>query len=376
MRTDGKPQIRKNLVKRDVIRVITPGTVFDDKSLDEGKNNYIMCLYFDNEGVGAAVCDVTTGVFLTTEVKGNEDNKIIDEIAKYSHSQIVVNAENNVTEAVYGIFDLKCEKYYDWAFGKDNAELKICNHLSLHNLSGLGLSDKPLSVCSSGVLLEYLYETQKNNLSNIRNIKYYSDSSFMILDISSRKNLELTSTLRDKSKKGSLLWVLDKTKTAAGARLLRRWLEQPLIDEKEIIKRQDGVEAFRNNVIDREELREYLNTIHDIERIMGKVVYMSANAKDLNSLKSSFKNLPHIKSLLEGFSSDYVNSLGEELDLLSDVYDLLDRAIDEEAPFSLREGCLIKKGYDAEVDKLNEAKENGSKWVAQLETDEKEKNGN
>ncbi|MCD7777544.1 MAG: DNA mismatch repair protein MutS [Clostridiales bacterium] len=369
------PKFAKNLVKRDVIRVITPGTVLDDKSLDEGKNNYIMCLYFDNEGVGAAVCDVTTGVFLTTEVKGSEDNKIIDEIAKYSPSQIVVNAENNVTEAVYGIFDLKCEKYYDWAFGKDNAELKICNHLGLHNLSGLELSDKPLSVCSSGALLEYLYETHKNNLSNIRNIKYYSDSSFMILDISSRKNLELTSTLRDKSKKGSLLWVLDKTKTAAGARLLRRWLEQPLIDEKEIIKRQDGVEAFRNNVIDREELREYLNTIHDIERIMGKVVYMSANAKDLNSLKSSFKNLPHIKSLLEGFSSDYVNSLGEELDLLSDVYDLLDRAIDEEAPFSLREGGLIKKGYDAEVDKLNEAKENGSKWVTRLETDEKEKTG-
>lgn len=369
------PKYTKSLVKRDVIRVITPGTVLDDKSLDEGKNNYIMCICFDNEGIGAAVCDVTTGEFLTSELEGDENNNIIDEIAKYSPSQIITNAENNVTEAVYGIFDIKCEKYYDWAFTGDNAELKICNHLGLHNLSGLGLEDKPLSVRSSGALLEYLYETQKSELSNIRSIRYYSDSSFMILDISSRKNLELTSTIRDKSKKGSLLWVLDKTKTAAGARLLRRWLEQPLIDVSEIEKRQDGVEAFRNNVIDREELREYLNTIHDIERIMGKVVYMSANAKDLNSLKNSFKNLPHIKSLLGGFASEYVNSLGKELDLLSDIYSLLDEAISEDAPFSLREGGLIKKGYDEEIDRLNEAKEKGSQWVAKLEANEREKTG-
>ncbi|MCD8090657.1 MAG: DNA mismatch repair protein MutS [Clostridiales bacterium] len=369
------PKYTKNLVKRDVIRVVTPGTVMDDNSLDEGKNNYIMCLCFENEGVGVSACDVTTGEFLTSQIVGGEDNNVIDEIAKYSPSQIIVNSENSVTEAVRSIFDLKCEKYYDWAFTKDNSERKILNHLGLHNLTGLGLDDKPLSVCSSGALLEYLYETQKNNLSNIRTIKYYSDTNYMILDISSRKNLELTCTIRDKSKKGSLLWVLDKTKTAAGARLLRKWLEQPLIDAAEINKRQDGVEAFRDNVIDREELREYLNTVHDIERIMGKVVYMTANARDLNSLKGSFKNLPHIKSLLEGFPSDYVKNLGEMLDLLTDVYELLDGAINEDAPFSLREGGLIKKGYDSETDRLNEAKENGSKWVAQLEAEEREKTG-
>ncbi|MCC8014127.1 MAG: DNA mismatch repair protein MutS [Eubacterium sp.] len=371
--TENPKNASGSLVKRDVIRVVTQGTVIDDKALDEGKNNYIMCLYFASEGTGLAVCDVTTGEFLTTEFKGENDGKIIDEIAKFSPSQIIVNSENGLTESIKGIFGLKCEVFYEWAFEKDGAELKICSHFRILGLSGLGLEGKKHSVSACGALLQYLTETQKNKLSNIRSIKNYSDNNYMVLDISSRKNLELTSSLRDGGKKGSLLWVLDKTKTAVGARLLRRWLEQPLIDAEEIKKRQDGVEAFKDNVIDREELREYLNTVHDIERIMGKVVYLSANAKDLNALKESLQNLPHIKSLLGGFPSDYINNLGDDLDELTDVYMLLSSAISEDAPFSLREGGLIRKGYDPEVDKLREAKDNGTMWVKRLEAEEKEK---
>ena len=367
------PRRAKSIVKREVIRIITQGTLIDDTAIDEGVNNYIMCLYFTDKAVGLSLCDVSTGAFLTSCLEG--DNKIIDEIAKHSPSQIVVNKKTPLCEAIYSIFGIKREEYHNWAFNVSDAGIRLCNHFGVMNLSGYGIEGDEPCICASGALLEYLYETQKNELSNIRTLRKYSDSSYMILDISSRNNLELTKTLRDKNKKGSLLWVLDNTKTPGGARLIRNWIEQPLINTEDIKKRQDGVEAFKNNVIDREELREYLSAIHDIDRIMGKIVYLTANAKDLNALKASLENLPHIKLLLDCFPCGCINEIKEGFDTLEDIYSLLNSAISENAPFSLREGGLIKKGFSEEVDKLNEAKKNGTNWICEFEAKEKARTG-
>lgn len=369
------PKNAKTIVKREVIRIVTRGTLTDEKALDEGTNNYIMSLYFGKDGTGVSVCDVSTGEFLTTEIKDAHDGKVIDVVAKFNPSEILVNRKNSLTESISSVFDKKCEEYYEWAYERSGADMRLCNHFGVLNLSGFGLEDAALGVCASGALIEYLNETQKNNLSNIRSIKLYSEQNYMILDMASRRNLELTRTMRDKSKKGSLLWVLDKTRTAGGARLIRRWLEQPLIDPAEINKRLDGVEAFKNNVIDREELKEYLAAIYDIERIMSKVVYATANARDLCSLKSSFENLPHIKGLLGAFPSEYIRELSENMDVLEDIYELLDKSIHSDPVFSLREGGIIKDGYNSEVDKLRDALENGEDWVKRVENEEREKTG-
>ncbi len=369
------PRLAKKIVKREVIRIITSGTVTDDKMLDSGKNNYIMSIYLGVKGTGLAFCDISTGEFLATEAPAAAYSKIIDETAKFSPSEIIINIKNDITDKIYNVFGIKAEVFHEWAFERGTADICLCNHFGVLNLSGFGIESGSAAVCAAGGLLEYVSETQKNDLSNIRSLKKYNESSYMILDISSRRNLELTETLREKNKKGSLLWVMDKTRTSGGARLLRKWIEQPLINVDEIKKRQDAVEAFKDNVIDREELREYLGAVQDIERIMGKVAYLTANAKDLNALRASFENLPYIKSLLGAFNCGYINVLEKEFDSLGDIYDLIDRAINPEAPFSLREGGLIKKGFNEEIDKLNEAKTNGTKWIEKIEAEEKQATG-
>lgn len=365
----------KGLVKRDVVRVVTPGTMLDTNVLDERKNNFIMCIYIDKGGYGISVCDVSTGEFLVTEFNSDENSKIIDEIAKYNPAEIIVNKESEISDRIYDIFNIKVSIYVEWAFNYQSANIKLCNHFKVLNLSGFGLENDVKAVCAAGAVLEYLYETQKNALSHILSVKKYSSNGFMIMDISSRKNLELTETIRDKSKKGSLLWVIDKTKTSMGGRLLRKWIEQPLLDIADITKRLDCVEQFKEHMFEREELKEYLNKIYDIERIMGKIVFATANAKDLIALKNSFETLPCIKSLLPSFKCSYIDEICLNFDILEDLYSLIDSAVSDEPPFSVREGGLIKEGYNEEVDKLKNAKKEGSSWLLQLENKEKELTG-
>lgn len=369
------PKKAKGIVKRDVIRIVTPGTMLDTNVLDEGRNNYIMSICHGKKGYGIGVCDVSTGEFLTTSVPENEENRVIDEIARFNPSELIANEKLAVGERIEKVFDLKINAESGTDFDYSSADVCLCNHFRTINLGGFGLDNDPLCVCACGGLLHYLIDTQKNSLNHISAIKKYTANKYMILDISSRRNLELTSTIRDKSKKGSLLWVLDKTKTAMGARLLRNWIEQPLIDPAEIRKRLDGVEALKNRVFEAEDLKELLNTIYDIERLMGKVVYGSANGRDLVALKASFENIPHIKRLLLEFDSEYTKELSEKIDPLEDLYELIDKNITDEPPFSVREGGIIKKGADEEIDRLKVAQDEGSQWLLELEAKEKEETG-
>ena len=369
------PKKAKGIVKREVIRIVTPGTVLDTNVLDESKNNYIMCIFKNIDGYGVASCDVSTGEFQVTAVSEKEENKVIDEIAKFMPSEIICSKSVDIGERINNIFDIKLNVYNDWAFDYQNANICLCNHFKTLNLAGFGLDDSRVCVCAAGALMEYLKETQKNDLSHISAIKKYASNKYMVLDISSRRNLELTQTIRDKSKKGSLLWVLDKTKTAMGARLMRKWLEQPLIDRDEINKRLDAVEDLYEDAFGREDIKELLNTVYDIERIMSKVVYATANARDLSALKNSFKYLPDIKNSLKNYKSDYIKEIYSEFDCLEDIYKLIDESIAEEPPFSVREGGIIKEGYNEEVDKLRNAKNEGASWLTALEAKEKEETG-
>ncbi len=368
------PKKSKTLVKREVIRVITPGTVLDSNVLEDGKNNYIACIY-EGKGFGFSVCDLSTGEFLTTEFSNSEKNKVIDEIAKFNPSEIICNDKLSISEEISNIFDIRLSVYYDWAFKYQDAYTRLCNHFKTLNLMGFGIDKEQSCICSSGALIEYLIDTQKNNLGNISNLKKYSSESFMVLDLSSRKNLELTSNARDGGKKGSLLWVLDKTKTSMGARLLRKWIEQPLLDKVEIDRRLESVGVFKENVIDREELKEILNTVYDIERIVGKITYATVNAKELLSLRNSLQYLPDFHNLLSSFPSYITDEIFTRFDELTDIYELLESSINEDAPFTLRDGNIIKDGFNEEVDKLREAKEKGSSWILELETKEREETG-
>lgn len=369
------PKKTKTIVKRDVVRIVTPGTLLDTNVLDEEKNNFILCIYESKKGFGFSVCDVSTGEFLTTEFNAGEGGKIIDEIAKYNPTEIICNDEITISADISRIFDIRLTVYYDWAFDYQTANICLCNHFKTINLYGYGLEASKNAISSAGALLQYLIDTQKNSLSHISAIKKYSTESFMVLDLSSRKNLELTGTLKDNSKKGSLLWVLDKTKTPMGSRLLRKWIEQPLINIDDIQRRLDSVEKFKDDVLSREELKELLNTIYDIERLMGKIVYATANAKDLLALRNSLENLPYIKSMLPTFNSELINEIYESFDDLNNIYQLIFDSISEEAPFSVREGKMIRDGYNSEVDSLRNAKEDGANWLVELESKEKEATG-
>lgn len=370
------PKEAKGIVKRDVIRVVTPGTILDNAVLDEKKNNYLMSIYLSNNKYGISVIDISTGEFLTTQLDNSSENKLIDEIGRFNPAEIICNEafiNTEIAENIKDRFDIFISTFHKWAFEYDTAFKNLCHHFSVVSLDGYGLKKMNLSVCSSGAVLQYLIETQKTNLSHILNISTYSTSQYMMLDISSRRNLELTETFREKSRKGSLLWVLDRTKSVLGARLLRKWIEQPLLNSDDIRKRINSVEELKEDSLLREEIKEYLGTIYDIERLMTKIVYGTANARDLTALKISLKVLPYIQQLLIDCKSDYLKEIYEIFDVCEDIYELIENSILEEAPFSVREGGLIKEGYNAEVDKLREAKNNGTIWLAELEQSEKEK---
>ena len=371
------PKLAKGIVKREVIRVVTPGTNLDIQALDESKNNYIMCIVYMEDRYGLSLADVSTGDFYLTEL--DSERKLLDEINKFSPAEIVCNESFYMSgvdlDDMRHRLGITIYSLESWYFSDETAETTLKEHFHVNSLEGLGLKDYSYGTIAAGALLKYLYETQKNHLDHISTIHPYSTGKYMIIDSSTRRNLELTETLREKQKRGSLLWVLDKTKTAMGARLLRSYVEQPLIEKKEIEKRQDAIADINNHLITREELREYLNPIYDLERLITRVTYLTANPRDLIAFKNSIHMLPPIKSLLADFDAELLKEIEEELDPLEELFDLIEQSIIEEPPVSVREGGLIKDGYNENVDKYRQAKTEGKTWLAELEAKEREKTG-
>lgn len=371
------PKMATGLVKRDVIRIVTPGTNTDMQALDESKNNYLMCIVYLADKYGVSLADVSTGDYFVTEV--DSERRLIDEIHKFSPSEIVCNESFYMSgidiEDIKHRLGITIYALETWYFGDELAENTLKEHFKIKNLQSLGLLDYDCGVIAAGALLKYLYETQKTNLEHISAIHPYAVGKYMIIDSSTRRNLELVETLREKQKRGSLLWVLDQTKTAMGARLLRSYVEQPLIEKKEIEKRQDAIAELNQSIITREELREYLNPIYDLERLVSRVTYLSANPKDLLAFRNSIGMLPPIKTLIAEFDGTLLQEIQAELDTLDELYELVNSAINEDAPISIRDGGLIKEGYHEEVDKYRDAKTKGKTWLAELEAKEREKTG-
>ena len=371
------PSTAKGLVKREVVRIVTPGTNLDTQSLDETRNNYIMSVVYIADRFGMSIADITTGDYFVTEIGDSE--KLFDEIFKFMPSELICN------EAFYmsGMdLDLLKEKLGisiyaldSWYFDDAICTQTLKDHFHVSAMEGLGLSDYDSGIIAAGALLKYLLETQKRDLSHMTSLSVYTTGKYMLLDSSTRRNLELCETLREKQKRGSLLWVLDKTKTAMGARALRKFIEQPLIDRTEINRRLDAVDELKNEAISREELREYLSPVYDLERLVCKITYQSANPRDLIAFETSLSMMPHIKCILQDMKSPLLKELYENLDPLEDLCTLVKKAIKEDPPIAMKEGGIIRDGYDEEVDRLRSAKSDGKEWLAKLESDEREKTG-
>ena len=370
------PKLAKGLVKREVIRIVTPGTNLSSESLEESKNNYLMCISYVGKNYGISVTDLSTGVFKTCQIQQAE--KVVDEINKFQPSEVLYQAGVEQVEEIHAV----CERLQvshteapDYYFNLETDEETLKRHFHINFIDGLWLKDRRSCVASCGALMQYLHETQMSSLSHINHIETYSVDSFMILDSATRRNLELTETLRDKQKRGSLLWVLDKTKTAMGARKLREFVEQPLLYKDAIEKRLDAIEAINKELIVREELREYLNTIYDLERLLTRIALKTANPRDLLAFKTSIQYLPDIYNLLRELPCERINEIYEDYDSLEDLYDLLEQAIVEEPPVSIKEGGIFKQGYRDEIDELRLAKTECKTWLADLESKEREKTG-
>ncbi len=371
------PKQAKGLVKREVVRIVTPGTNLNMQSLEEGKNNYLMCVTFTPAGIGLAAADVTTGDFYMTEVE--DLRRLMDELMKYEPSEIICNDAFLVSGMDIGdmrgrlhIAVSAVDAHY---FDDQTCVQSILRHFKVRSLIGLGLEDFPIGTIAAGALLHYLYDTQKTELGHIAHIHSYLATKFMLLDSSTRRNLELAETLREKQKRGSLLWVLDKTKTAMGARTLRSYLEQPLIEKAEMEKRLDAIEELNGDAVSRDELREYLTPIYDLERLLSKVTYKTANPRDLLAFRNSLEMLPPIRKVLTGFRKELLTNIAGDMDCLEDLSTLIDSAIEEEPPITIREGGIIKDGYDETIDMLRSAKRDGKMWLAQLEEQDRERTG-
>ena len=371
------PKTTKGIVKREVVRIVTPGTNLDTQALDETKNNYIMCIVYIADRYGVSVADISTGDYFVTEIP--DSAKLLDEIYRFSPSEIICN------EAFYmsgvdmdGMKDRLGITIYSlesWYFDDEVCRKKLLEHFEVSSFAGLGLADYDCGIISAGALLQYLLETQKNSLSNLTHITPYAAGKFMMIDSSTRRNLELCETLREKQKRGSLLWVLDKTKTAMGARTLRKYVEQPLIDKTEIIRRLDAVQELKEQAISREEIREYLSPVYDLERLITKIAYGSANPRDLTAFRSSLEMLPALLYILQEMKAELLKDLAVDLDPLEDLCILVKKAIREDPPIAMKEGNIINDGYNEEVDKLRRAKSDGKDWLAKLENDEREETG-
>jgi len=371
------PKEAKGMVKREVVRIVTPGTNLDTGSLDETKNNYLMSVDFSQDTFGIATCDLTTGDFFVTEV--DEAAKFLDEVSRYNPSELLVNdvfcmsglKEEDLRER----FHLAITPLANDYFVDEYATKVLCEHFHVKSLQGLGLADFHLGNTAAGALLSYLIDTQKSDLAHLTHITPYVCGNYMLMDSSTYRNLELVETMREKEKRGSLLWVLDKTKTAMGARTLRSFIEQPLINKKEINHRLDAIEELNAHMISREELREYLNPVYDLERLMTRISYRSANPRDLIAFKNSIAVIPAIKAVLSEFKGDVLCNLNRDMDDLSDLFHLIDEAIDEEPPISVHDGGILKPGFSEEVDTLRHASTDGKSWLADLAAKEQEKTG-
>ncbi len=371
------PKVAKGIVKREVIRIATPGTNLNIQALEDTKNNYLVCVAYFPGKIGMSVADVTTGDYYLTEVE--DIRKLQDEMNKYAPSEVICNEQFFVSG--YDIEDLKSRlnvSVYSLAphyFDEENCRKELMKHFRVNTLKGLGIEDFPVGMIAAGALLQYLYETQKTSLAHFTHIYPYLTSKYMLLDSSTRRNLELIETLREKQKKGSLLGVLDRTKTAMGGRLLRKYIEQPLIDKDKIERRLDAVEALCRKSVDREEMREYLHTIYDLERLLGKVSYKTANPRDLIAFRNSLAMLPSIRTVLGDFDTPLLQEIREHMDPLQDVYQLIDDAIVEEPPIAIKEGGIIKEGFNETIDSLKKAKTDGKNWLAALEEEDRERTG-
>ena len=371
------PKAAKGLVKRDVIRVITPGTVMEQSMLEEGKNNYICCLYSSDKTIGVCFCDISTGELNATEISGKDSyNKLINQLSSYSPKEILLGGKIIEIKQLPSFIKQKLsagvELLEDEKFGFTLCSKTASNHFGNEFDK---IKDKPDVICAVGALINYLKETQMNGLERINQIDTYSESQYMKLDYNTQRNLELTQTMLSKEKRGSLLWVIDKTKTAMGKRLIRSWLEHPLMNISTINNRQSAVEELVNNTVLRLELTENLSGIFDIDRLMTKIVYGSANARDLRSLCSAVKDLPQISSLLSECKASHLRMIYKNIDLLEDIHSLIDSAIVEQPPFTIREGGMIKQGYNSDLDVINNDMNNSKDILAQIETEQKELTG-
>lgn len=371
------PKQAKGIVKREVIRIVTPGTTLSAQSLDESKNNYIMCVVCIGDSFGVSTADITTGECMVTEL--DRERKLLDEINRFMPAEIICNQAFLVSgvdsKDLHTRLGICINALEDGFFDDGTCRKILMEHFHVSSAQELGTDGCESGMIAAGALFQYLYETQKSNMSHMTSLKPYITERFMVIDSSSRRNLELVETLREKQKRGSLLWVLDKTKTAMGARLMRSYVEQPLIDAEEIERRLGAVEALSEQAMIRDEIREYLQPVYDMERLISRISYQSANPRDLIAFKSSLQMLPFLKQLLKSFDRGLLKELDEELDDLSDLYDLIDAAITEEPPFAMKEGGIIRDGYNETVDNYRNAKKEGKQWLGELEADEREKTG-
>ena len=373
------PAKAKGIVKRDVVKIITPGTVLEDTMLEEGKNNYLCAVAQSDGAFGVCFADASTGELKLTEISGqNCQKRLINEIGSFSPREILISEENNVGEAaefvkerLMGTVTVRAKDSFDLRFTAD----RILKHFDTISIGKLGVPENSPAAIALGVVIEYLYETGLSNTLSVNHVDFYTEKQFMALDLTTLRNLEIVETMRLKAKKGSLLWVLDKTKTAMGKRLMRSWTEKPLMDINAINSRQNAVEELVNNALLRGELINCLSAVKDIERIITKVVYGTANGRDLRTLCSTLQVLPEIKNLLSGTSSRMLGNINDNIDLLEDIYTLIDNAIEEQPPFAVKDGGIIKRGYNSEVDDLRKAVESGTDYVADIEAAERERTG-
>lgn len=371
------PRQAKGIVKREVIRVVTPGTTMNAQGLDETKNNYIMSVVCLDSRFGVSVADISTGECLVTELE--KESKLLDEINKFVPAEIICNQSFLVCgvdcEDLRTRLRICVNALEDWYFDDAKCEQVLKEHFHTLSLDGLGLSEYNCGLIASGALFQYLYETQKSDMSHMTSLTPYVTDRYMVIDTSSRRNLELVETMREKQKRGSLLWVLDKTKTAMGARLLRNFVERPLIDSDEINARLTAVEELNRQAMIRDEIREYLRPVYDLERLVSRISYQSANPRDLIAFKTSLEMLPYIKQLLNSFDGGLLGKIQAELDPLEDLCQLIEASINEDPPLAMKEGGIIREGFDETIDNYRNAKHEGKQWISELEASEREKTG-
>lgn len=371
------PKLAKGLVKREVTRVVTPGTNMDLSAGDETRNNFLMSIVCTEDRFGVAACDVSTGEFLLTEV--DRISRLTDEIYKIGPSEIICNEPLMMSgldiDDLRNRLGIMVEAMDPRYFGDVICRKTLMDHFHVGSVEGLGISEFGCGVNAAGALLSYLFETQKTDLSHISMIRPYHTEEFMVMDGSSMRNLELLETLREKEKRGSLFWVLDKTRTAMGARMLRSWIEQPLLDKDTINARLDAIDSLNRNEITCAEIREYLNPVYDLERLAARISYKSANPRDLVSLKTSLQMLPHIKALLMELEAGKFREFLDSFDTLEDLSELIDSSIIDDPPLAMKEGGIIRDGYNEDVDGYRKARREGKAWLAELEAGERKKTG-